>query len=110
MHDKVTIGELYRRLDEMGERIEKKLDGIDTQVRITNGRTTKLEVLVDGLRRDVDAKGAPVTPANLQTIADGESLSVKVSPKMWALIVSLAGAGGMFLPLVAEWLKSLVTQ
>lgn len=100
--DDKTIGEVYRRLVDMDERYEKKLDGIDQQVRLTNGRTTKLEANYDNLhsavRRLQDHPAAMVAPADT-----GESLLVKISPKMW---VAMAAAGGMLFPKLIVWLSA----
>lgn len=114
--DEVTVGEVYRRLVDMDERYEAKLDRIEAQVRTTNGRTTKLETLVEGLRGSVRALWArlndvphpPPTPPALPAIEPGESFSVKISPAMWKALAAAGGAiGALALPRVAEWLGKL---
>lgn len=110
MADDKTIGEVYRLVEGLKEDHGKKLDDIDTQVRLTNGRTTKLEVHVETLKSEVRSLKhhhqytAPPTPPALlpAPIADGESLSIKVSPKMWRV---LAGAGGALFVMLVEWLR-----
>jgi hypothetical protein len=94
--DRVTIGEVYRRLVDMDERYEKKLDRIETQVHETNSRTTTLEGKVRHLER-FDAAPA----------LEGESVSVKLSPKVWTAI---AGAVGMLLAMFIEWAKRELGQ
>ena len=89
-NDDVTIGEVFRRLCDMDERYEKKLDQIDQQVRLTNGRTTKLEERVEGIMRRFRS-GA------------GESFAVTISPKIWAAI---AAGGGMLFAMLVDWLKN----
>lgn len=98
----VTLGEVYRLVKALKEEHGDKLDAIDTQVRITNGRTTKLETQVAALM-------TPVTPPSLPvTTNEGESLSIKISPKMWALIASAFMGMSMFGPILADWLRKLV--
>lgn len=102
-HDsKVTTGEIYRRLCDMDERYEKKLDRIEDQVRTTNGRTTVLETTITNHGRELGKLNSAVFPRHAATAtttaADtGESFSVKISPAIWKLISAGAGAAGAFL-------------
>lgn len=99
--DDVTIGEVFRLVETLKDEHGQKLDDIDKQVRITNGRTTKLETQVEALMR-------PATPPSLPIMTpEGESLSIKISPKMWALIASAFMGMSMFGPILADWLKKL---
>lgn len=110
--DDKTIGEVYRRLVDMDERYETKLDRIEEQVRKTNGRTTTLEANYEHIRSEIRSIRRPHTPASLPAIPvatpDGESLSIKISKKMFALIASVIAALLIFAPIVAEWLKKQV--
>lgn len=105
--DDKTIGEVYRRLVDMDERTEKKLDRIEEQVRMTNGRTTRLEANYAYLNSEIaHLRQPPPTPPSLPvTTADGESLSIKasISPKMWAGIVSGAAAIYVLVQMFAKW-------
>lgn len=104
--DDTTIGEVYRRLVDMDERYDTKLTRIEEQVRITNGRTTRLEERVELLK---DQVRHPITPPALPSVPvttnDGESLSIKISPKMWAAIVSGGAVLWVAAQWAAEWLK-----
>ena len=101
--DDRTIGEVYRHLVDMDQRTEKKLDRIEEQVRLTNGRTTRLEERVELLRSQ-----HPITPSSLPVVTpEGESLSIKVSPKMWAAIVSGGAVLWVAAQWAADWLKKL---
>ena len=106
--DGVTVAEIYRLLGAMNY----KLDSIDKQVRITNGRTTKLETEMVEVKEDVrDIKTLAANPPSVPIVnQEGESLSIKVSPKMWALIASAFMGMSMFGPILAEWLKKIVGQ
>lgn len=102
--DDKTIGEVYRRLVDMDERYERTLDRIETQVRTTNGRTTTLEANFANLKSAVGNLQAHMpTPTALPVVDAGESISVKISPKIW---VALAAAGGMLLPKLIMWLNA----
>jgi len=113
--DQFTIGEVYRRLVDMDERYVAQLARIEAQVQKTNGRTTKLETLVDNLRANVRAlwtrtedAPAPPTPPALPVVEAGERFSVTVSPAMWKALAAGAGAlGALLLPRLAEWLGKL---
>lgn len=121
--NEVTVGEVYRRLVDMDERyearahsVDAKLDRIELQVKTTNGRTTKLETLVDGLRGSVRALWArlndtpPHTPRNLPAPESGESFGfgVKISPGMWKAIYTAGGAlATLLFPKLAEFLAKL---
>lgn len=100
---------LYLLLKDMDERHEKKLDQIETQVRLTNGRTTKLEERVDGIKSELRTlkhhHAVPPTPPALPAVEQGESFSVKISAKLW---VAIAAAGGMLFPALIKWLGTLL--
>lgn len=108
--DDKTVGEIYRRLVDMDERYEKKLDRIEEQVRLTNGRTTTLEANYENIKTEIarlmrqflHLKTVPAVPV---TTPDGESLSIKISKKMFALIASVVAALLIFAPIIADWLK-----
>ena len=108
----VTLGEVFRLVQALKEEHGDKLDSIETQVRITNGRTTKLEAHVEVLNREMrDLKIPLMTPPALPVVTpEGESLSVsaKVSPKMWAAIAGFGTALMVFLPTLREWLEKLL--
>lgn len=107
----VTLGEVYRLVKDLKEEHGSKLDAIDSQVRITNGRTTKLEAHVEVLNREVrDLKPQPpLTPPGLPVMTpEGESLSIKISPKMWAAIAGLGAALVVFLPALQKWLDRIL--
>lgn len=101
--DKVTTGEIYRRLCDMDDRYEKKLDRIEDQVRTTNGRTTKLETRMTEQARELGRLNSAVfpRPANLQT-ATPEGEFIRFSPKVWTV---LAAAGGVLFSMFIAWLK-----
>ena len=111
--DDTTVGEIYRRLVDMDERYEKKLDRIEEQVRLTNGRTTTLEANYDNLKseirsfRDLHPQTPPALPSVPVTTAEGESLSIKVSPKMWMAIVSAMSALWLLAQWAARWIEKL---
>ncbi len=94
----VTIGEVYRLVKTLKDEHGDKLDAIDAQVRLTNGRTTVLEQQVIALNK------APSPPV---VTADGESLTIKITPKMWALIASVVATLSVVAPMVADVLKKL---
>jgi hypothetical protein len=105
----VTIWEVYRRLCDM----DAKLDAIDKQVRITNGRTTTLEAQMSDVKQDIRDIKPPASPSNPSVpimTPEGESLSIKVSPKMWVLIASAFGSMTVFAPMIAEWFKKMFGQ
>ena len=107
----VTLGEVYRLVQAVKEEHGIKLDAIDTQVRITNGRTTTLETKVEGLQRDVHGlkPPPPQTPPGLPVMTpDGESLSIRISPKMWAVIAAIASSLYIFVPIAAKWLEAFL--
>lgn len=106
MNDNVTTGEIYRRLCDMDERYEKKLDRIEEQVRTTNGRTTVLETVVKDHARELGRINSAVFPRHKAAEEAGEALSIKVSPKLW---VALAAAGGLLLPPLVKWLSALLS-
>jgi hypothetical protein len=103
----VTLGELFRLVMSLKEEHGNKLDKIDLQVRITNGRTTTLEEQMRAVKVDVrDLK--PPQPSGVPVVTpEGESLSIKVSAKMWAAIVAVGTALAVFVPMLAEWFKGL---
>lgn len=112
MADEVTIGEVFRLVKSVKEEHGEKLDAIDQQVRLTNGRTTTLEAHVSVLNREVRELQSRPTPQHLTPPDSGESFSVsgKVSAKMWALIASAVAGLSIFSPIVAEWLKKTLLQ
>jgi hypothetical protein len=101
----VTTGEIYRRLCDMDERYEKKLNSIDLQVRMTNGRTTRLEEKVLGINRDIRGmKQAHPSGTSIPVATpDGESIQVRISSRMW---VGICGAVAFASPLIFDWLKN----
>lgn len=105
--DKVTTGEIYRRLCDMDERYEKKLDRIEDQVRTTNGRTTALETTMKDHGREIGRLTSAVFPRPHAPVGDGESLTVKISPKLW---VALAAAAGMLFPVLVEWVGKVLAR
>jgi hypothetical protein len=106
----VTLGEVFRLITALKEEHGTKLDAIDKQVRITNGRTTTLEEQMRGVQQDV-REMKPPQPAGVPVVTpDGESLSIKVSAKMWAAIVAVGTALAVFVPIIADWLKNLTSE
>ena len=78
------------------------LGTIKEQVTRTNGRVDghddQIRDIKDTLAKREAHSSLPVTTA------DGESISIKVSNKMWA---SLCGLSALLSPLVFEWLKKV---
>ena len=67
--EKVTLGEVHRLLMSMDERHSSKLDAIEQQARLTNGRTSKLEARVDGHDRDLhEVKAAAALPPEVTEV------------------------------------------
>jgi hypothetical protein len=105
--DGVTIGEVYRLVEALKDDHGQKLESIDQQVRITNGRTTRLEGKMDILWGLKDA--AASTPPSLPVVTpEGESLSIKISKKMFALIVSVVTGLLVFVPILARWIEGFI--
>lgn len=98
---KVTLGEVYRLVCNLKDEQGDKLDAIEHQVRIANGRTTRLETQMELLNRERDVKVLPVV------VPTGESLSIQVSAKMWAGIMALVSSLAVFGPMLGEWIKAL---
>ncbi len=116
MSDEMNSGEISRvlaRLERGQAAHGAKLDEIREQTMKTNGYVGRHEERLTMLDRDVrDLKLAapPPPPPSLPIMTpEGESLSIKISPKMWALIASAFMGMSMFGPILAEWLKRLVT-
>jgi hypothetical protein len=105
--DKVTAGEIFRRLIDMDKRYQEQLDRIETQVRTTNGRTTVIETtLTSYVLPELKRLIATVFPASPRAVPEpGESISVKISPKLW---VALAAGAGMVLPGLVKWIGALL--
>jgi len=107
----VTLGEVYRLVKALKDEHGDKLDAIDGQVRLTNGRTTRLEEQVFRLNQEMrDVKHVPESVPVVNQ--DGESLSInaRVSPKMWAAMASFVTGLTIFAPMVAEWLRRWAAQ
>jgi hypothetical protein len=100
MDHKVTIDEVFRLIQTVKQEHGAKLDAIDSQVRLTNGRTTRLEMQVAVLNRESEQDQR--TPPQ-----EGESFTLRVTPKMWALIASVFTGLSVFGPMLAEWIKKL---
>jgi aspartate aminotransferase-like enzyme len=106
MHNEVTLGEIARRLADIDQRHSAQLDRIETQARITNGRTTRLEARVDGHDRDLKAMNHHQTSSDLhpevraiiERARDLQGAS-RVVKGMWAV-------GGALVP-VAFWIWSI---
>ncbi|HYC00453.1 MAG TPA: hypothetical protein VEC57_15050 [Candidatus Limnocylindrales bacterium] len=109
MTDDVTIGEIHRRLVDIDERHSHQLNEIATQVRITNGRTTRLEERVTGhdhelknLKRvDVPAPLPPELRELIDLARDARGVA-RFGKAMWAI-------GGAIVPIVI-WLLSQVQR
>lgn len=108
----ITLGEVYRRLVDIDERWDSKLNAIDQQVRITNGRTTTLEAEMKAVKADVQRLTPPFqTPPSLPIMTnEGESLSVKISPKMWLTIAAAGSATWLALWQFAKWVENLIER
>jgi hypothetical protein len=104
----VTLGELFRLIIALKEEHGKKLDQIDLQVRITNGRTTKLEEQMLAVKQDVRELKPPNPPGVPVVTPEGESLRIHMSKAVWAGIVALVSSLAIFAPIVAEWFKKMI--
>jgi hypothetical protein len=104
--NEVTTGELYRRLCDMDERHGATLADISTQVRLTNGRTTRLEAHVEGHDRELrdlkrEREAAQAIPSELKELIDlaRDARGVaRFGRVMWAI-------GGALVPLIV-WLAA----
>jgi hypothetical protein len=103
MHEDVTIGEVYRRLVDMGDDVKE----IKAQVKLTNGRTTKLESRVEQHDTEIHALRHPDPPVvppvppeikELIDIARDAKGVAKFGKVVWAV-------GGAIVPLVLWWLS-----
>jgi hypothetical protein len=102
MDHRVTIDEVFRLVQSLKLDHGVKLDEIERQVRITNGRTTELERQFAVFKRESEiVQRTPVV------IPEGESFTLRVTPKMWAAIASVFTGLSVFGPMLAEWIKKL---
>lgn len=99
--DEMTIGEISRSL----ARLEKsqgeqtiKLDVIKEQTLKTNGFVARHEERLKVLESKESTPKTVVVP-------EGESLSIKISPKMWAGIVGGVSALSIAAPKIGEWIE-----
>jgi len=85
----VTLGEVYRLLLAHGG----KLDNIETQTRITNGRVTRLEGRADVVDREVrDLKRGRPEVAKAVPTSGAISLSIPMDVKTLVIVLSAAAA------------------
>ena len=101
MTDEVTLGEIARRLDDIDHRHGAQLADIQTQVRLTNGRTTRLEARVDGHDRELKdlSPAGDKTPAELRELiemARDARGAVRFGKVLWAI-------GGALVPIFMWW-------
>jgi hypothetical protein len=104
-HNRVTIDEVFRLVQSLKHDHGATLDAIEKQVRITNGRTTHLEMQVALINREREvSQRTPVV------LPEGESFTLRVTPKMWAAIASVFTGLSVFGPMLAEWIKKLFSN
>lgn len=110
---------LYRLLKDMKDEHGHVLEDIRDETRKTNGRVSKLEERTEGQGRELGRLNSAVfprptgssSPATLPVVTpEGESLSIRISPKMWALIAAVVSGLSIFGPIVADWVKHLMGQ
>lgn len=117
----VTLGEIHRLVVRMGDEqsqfrsetrtefrgIREHLAALNSKTAINSQGVASHEARLDGLdreMRDVKRSGEPKT-AVLASVAprnDNESLSISVTPKMWALVVALMGGLSMLAQVVVK--------
>lgn len=109
IRDDVTLGELLRRLDDVDERHSALLSDISREVKLTNGRTTRLEARVEGHDRELrDLKrggldeSSAITPELRELIDLARDARGVVRFGRWIWM-----AGGALIPL-AIWVLSQV--
>jgi hypothetical protein len=106
---RVTVGEVFRRLEDFDGRVSDHLTRIEAQCRLTNGRTSKLETRVDahdGLLRDLQHPPVPPVPPELKELIDiarDAKGVVRWGRFMWAV-------GGALIPIVMWWLSKMGLQ
>lgn len=105
---------LYRLLERMDREHGDDLKEIRKQTTETNSRVVKLETRAD--RSDQELKrinsavfprSQSVQPSAAVVAPEGESLSVKFSPKLWTV---LAAGGGVLFSMLIQWLKQKMEQ
>jgi hypothetical protein len=100
---------LYRLLRDMKEEHGEVLNEIREETRRTNGRVSKLEERTEGHARELGRLNSAVftrprshAAATSTTALEGESLSIKFSPKLWTV---LAAAGGVLFSMLIEFFR-----
>lgn len=102
---------LYRLLEKMDREHGEDLKEIRRQTTATNGRLIKLETRVDRGDQELKRLNSAVfkrpDPTDTSAAKVGESLSIRMSPKIWT---ALAAAGGVLFAMAVETLKNWLAR
>lgn len=95
---------LYRLLEKMDREHGDDLKEIRRQTTLTNSRVAKLESRAERSDQELKRLNSAVFPhrENEQTERWGESVSLRLSPKIWT---ALAAGGGLLFAMLIEWAK-----
>lgn len=103
---------LYRLLEKMDREHGEELREIRKQTTATNGRVTAIETKIDGHAREIGRLNSAVFPkkAIVDTVPaqDNPSITLSLSPKMWALIAGIGSLFGMVVPTLIKFAEKLL--